>query len=72
MNTTHQYSFATEENLSEEERIEALAWRIYDVIFSNKKAAKRPKPKKSHSRSFSDTESSYKVEDLFDILHLEA
>ena len=72
MNTTHQYSFATEEDLPEEERIEALAWRIYDIIFSNKKTATRQKPKKSHSRSFTDTESSHKVEDLFDILHLEA
>ncbi len=73
MDSLQQFQHAAEENLSEEARIDAMAWKIYDIIYNKDPAPRRRLSKKPSPRSFDDSESSRgRVKDLFDTLHLEA
>ncbi|MCF8104208.1 MAG: hypothetical protein K9K64_01885 [Desulfohalobiaceae bacterium] len=71
MNSMEKHIPDTEEYLTEDAKIEALAWRIYDIIFNYNRTQQRTKYKKYHSHREYDYSGS-QVEDLFDMLHIDA
>jgi len=71
MNSMEQHIQDTEEYLTEDAKIEAMAWRIYDIIFNYSRTQQNAKSKRYHShREYGY--SGAQVEDLFDMLHLDA
>ncbi len=73
MDTLQQFQHTAEEDFSEEAHIDAMAWKIYDIIYNRDPAPRPARSRKPSPRSFDDVESSRgRVKDLFDTLHLEA
>jgi len=73
MDTLQQVQHSAEEELSEEARIDAMAWKIYDIIYNRDMTPRPTRSRKLSPRSFDDSETSRgRVKDLYDTLHLEA
>ncbi len=74
MNTMQNVDVFAEKGLSEEARIEDMAWKIYDILFRKDGSGTRSTRSRKPSPSTHDVYESPKgqVEDLYDMLNLEA
>lgn len=75
METQSKYNFSVDDFRSEDARVEALVWRIYDIIYNKNKGnmTSVSRCRKTSSQEVNrSVHSPDQIEDLFDMLHLEA